>query len=71
MTVVIDDYTATTVIRTFTSGSNSGSPQSLDIHIVNDNVQELTETIFVRGSESDDSAQFSSDTATVNILGKL
>ena len=72
MTLVIDDYTATTVIRTFTSGSDSGSPaQSLDIHIVNDNVQELTETIFVRGSESDDSAQFSSDTATVNILGKL
>ena len=72
MTVVIDDYTAATVIRTFTSGSNSGSPaQSLDIPIVNDNVDEPTETIVVRGSESDASAQFSNDTATVNILGKF
>ena len=71
MTAVVDDYTATTVIRTFSSGSNSGSPaQSLDISIVNDNVQELTETIFVQGSESDASAQFLSgaDTATVSIL---
>ena len=73
VTVVIDDYTAATVIRTFTSGSNFGSPaQSLDIPIVNDNLEEPTETIFVRGSESDPSARFSnggnSDTATVNIL---
>ena len=73
MTVVVDDYTAVTVIRTFSSGSNSGSlAQSLDIPIINDNVNELTETIFVQGSESDASAQFSnglsSDSATVNIL---
>ena len=68
---MVDDYTAATVIRRFTSGSNSGSPaQSLDIPIVNDNVDELTETIFVQGSESDASAQFQSgtDTATVSIL---
>ena len=68
---MVDDYTAVTVIRTFTSGSNSGSPaQSLDIPITNDNVQEPTETIFVQGSESDASAQFLSgaDTATVSIL---
>ena len=72
MTAVVDDYTAVTVIRTFTSGSTSGSPaQSLDIPIVNDNVNELTETIIVRGSESDASALFSNDTATVNILGKF
>ena len=71
MTVVIDDYAAATVIRTFTSGSNSGTPaQSLDIPIVNDLLDELTETIFVQGSESDASAQFQSgaDTATVSIL---
>ena len=71
MTVVIDDYTAATVIRTFTSGSNSGSPaQSLDIPIVNDNVDEPIETIFVEGSELVASAQFllGADTATVSIL---
>ena len=71
MIVVIDDYAATTVILTFSSGSNSGSPaQSLDIPIVNDPLDESTETIFVQGSESDASAQFLSgaDTATVNIL---
>ena len=71
MIVVVGDYAATTVIRTFSSGSNSGSPQqSLDIPIVNDNVDEPTETIFVQGSESDASAQFLSgaDTATVSIL---
>ena len=71
MTAVVDDYTAANIIRTFTSGSTSGSPaQSLDIPIINDNVDELTETIFVQGSESDASAQFLSgaDTATVSIL---
>ena len=71
MTVVTDDYTAATDIRTFISGSDSASPaQSLDIPIVNDNMQELTETIFVQGSESVASAQFLSgaDTATVSIL---
>ena len=71
MTAVVDDYTATTVIRTFSSGSDSGSPaQSLDIPIVNDNVDEPTETISVQGSESDASAQFQSgaNTATVSIL---
>ena len=71
MTVVVDDYTAATVIRTFSSGSTSASPvQSLDIPIINDILDELTETIFVQGSESDASAQFLSgaDTATVSIL---
>ena len=40
------------------------------IPIVNDILDELTETIFVQGSESDASAQFQSgaDTATVSIL---
>ena len=71
VSVVIDDYTAATVIRTFSSGSNSASPQqSLDIPIVNDLLDELTETIFMQGSESDASAQFQSgaDTATLSIL---
>ena len=71
MTAVVDDYTATTVIRTFSSGSNSGSPaQSLDIPIVNDLLDEPTQTIFMQGSELDASAQFLSgaDTATVSIL---
>ena len=71
MIVVINDYTAATVIRTFSSGSTSASPaQSLDIPIINDNVDEPTETILVQGSESDASAQFLSgaDTATVSIL---
>ena len=71
VTSVVDDYTATTVIRTFSSGSDSGSPpQRLDIPIVNDLLDEPTETIFAQGSESDDSVQFVSgaDTATVSIL---
>ena len=71
MTVVVDDYTAATVIQTFSSGSTSASPaQSLDITIVNDILDELTETIFVQGSESEASAQFLSgaDTVTVSIL---
>ena len=68
-----DDYTSVTILRTFTSGSNSGSPaQSLDIPIINDDLDESTETIIVQGSESDPSAQFSNgmnaDTATVSIF---